>query len=219
MVSTPCRGGIFRGRLNAKKNERILDAATELFVELGFDAAPMDKIAARAGVSKQTVYSHFGSKEALFSAVVTRVSGQMLAVDMEAADSNCSLEAELNMIGRNFLRLITSDESRAVHRIATSPGDKDSALGKLFYESGPRVVQSVVDELLVRWRDRGALQIDNLERARVHFLSLVNGEYHMRFMFGVMGEADQDEFDEHIAAAVRAFIKIYGHEHGDGNCR
>ncbi|MCH8112342.1 MAG: helix-turn-helix transcriptional regulator, partial [Proteobacteria bacterium] len=52
------------------KKELIIDAARTLFLKLGFGATSMDAIAAEAGVSKRTVYSHFQNKEALFAGIV-----------------------------------------------------------------------------------------------------------------------------------------------------
>src|SRR5690606_35877710 len=52
------------------KRAAILEAAKAMFTRLGFDGASMDQIAAEAGVSKLTVYSHFGDKESLFAAAV-----------------------------------------------------------------------------------------------------------------------------------------------------
>ena len=49
-----------------EKRQQIIEASTCLFSELGFAQTSMDKIAKKAGVSKQTVYSHFGSKDELF---------------------------------------------------------------------------------------------------------------------------------------------------------
>lgn len=53
--------------------EHILDAAKSLFLQTGFDRTSMDSIAARAGTSKRSLYAHFPTKDALFSAVVERV--------------------------------------------------------------------------------------------------------------------------------------------------
>src|SRR5579875_2072003 len=53
-------------------DEVILDAATELFADSGFDRANMDAIAARAGITKPTLYARFGSKEQLFAAAARR---------------------------------------------------------------------------------------------------------------------------------------------------
>ena len=52
------------------KAESILAAAKRAFLAAGFEAVSMDAIAREAGVSKATVYAHFGSKEELFGAVI-----------------------------------------------------------------------------------------------------------------------------------------------------
>jgi AcrR family transcriptional regulator len=52
--------------------ECLLDGATAVFAEEGFDGATMDAIAARARTTKPTLYARFGSKDALFAAAVTR---------------------------------------------------------------------------------------------------------------------------------------------------
>jgi AcrR family transcriptional regulator len=60
-----------RLRADARRNrEKVLLAARDVFAEAGYDA-PLDDIAARAGVGAGTVYRHFPSKEALFEAVIT----------------------------------------------------------------------------------------------------------------------------------------------------
>lgn len=59
-------------RRAAARPDEILDAALDVFIETGFDAARMDDIAARAGLSKAGVYLYFGSKEALLRALIDR---------------------------------------------------------------------------------------------------------------------------------------------------
>ena len=56
----------------------ILEAAKQLFAREGFAGVSMDKIAAEAGVSKLTVYSHFGDKEALFAAAIRAKCEEMM---------------------------------------------------------------------------------------------------------------------------------------------
>lgn len=58
-----------RGRpVNEALGQTIIDAACELFEELGFHAATLDKVAQRAKISKLSIYKHFENKEALFGA-------------------------------------------------------------------------------------------------------------------------------------------------------
>lgn len=59
-------------RRAAARPDEILDAALDVFIEAGFDAARMDDIAARAGLSKAGVYLYFDSKEALLRALIDR---------------------------------------------------------------------------------------------------------------------------------------------------
>src|ERR1700753_2905040 len=57
-------------RLTDRKRAAVIRAATEEFLAAGFDATSMDRIAARARVSKRTVYNHSPGKEALFAAIL-----------------------------------------------------------------------------------------------------------------------------------------------------
>jgi AcrR family transcriptional regulator len=59
--------------------EHILWAAKDVFLEMGFERASMDEVAARAQTSKRSLYAHFESKEKLFLAVIDFVRGLFLA--------------------------------------------------------------------------------------------------------------------------------------------
>ena len=56
----------------AERREQLLGVGRRLFAERGFDAASIEEVAARAGVSKPVVYEHFGGKEGLYAVVVDR---------------------------------------------------------------------------------------------------------------------------------------------------
>jgi TetR/AcrR family transcriptional regulator len=66
-------------RLPEERPQQILDAALSVFAEHGIDAAKLEEIAARAGVSKGTIYLYFPSKEELFRAVVRQKIGPLIA--------------------------------------------------------------------------------------------------------------------------------------------
>lgn len=74
-----------RRRKDARPHE-LLDAAMSLFVEKGFAAARSDEVAARAGVSKGTLYLYFPSKEDLFKAVIRTHLGTPIAEGLVFAD-------------------------------------------------------------------------------------------------------------------------------------
>src|SRR5205085_11070270 len=62
---------------DADRRESILHAAASAFAERGFAATSMDDVAAAAGISRLIVYRHFNSKEALYEAVLERVSARL----------------------------------------------------------------------------------------------------------------------------------------------
>jgi len=61
-----------------RREQLILDVAGHVFARAGYEAAPMDEIAERAGVSKPMLYTYFGSKEGLYLAYIERAGGQLL---------------------------------------------------------------------------------------------------------------------------------------------
>jgi len=61
----------------ALTRKKLLAAAREEFAELGIAGARVDRVAARAGVNKERVYGHFGSKEGLFAAVVSAAMDEL----------------------------------------------------------------------------------------------------------------------------------------------
>jgi AcrR family transcriptional regulator len=85
-------------RADARRSKSaILDAAVVVFGER--PEAGLDHVAAAAGVSRQTVYAHFGSREALLSAAVDRVTDEaMAAIDAADIDHGPAAEALLKVI-------------------------------------------------------------------------------------------------------------------------
>lgn len=85
------------------KKQQILNAATDLFMRLGFGAVTMDKVAQEAKVSKATVYAHFSSKEILFSAILENYFEQSAIAIPLLSSNNLLSEAEFLSELANFL--------------------------------------------------------------------------------------------------------------------
>lgn len=67
-----------RGRKGRETAERILDAAEEVFAEKGFEGATLRDVADRVGIRIPSLYNHFSSKDALYTAVLSRGIGPVL---------------------------------------------------------------------------------------------------------------------------------------------
>src|SRR5262245_59825259 len=98
------------------KHDAILDAARRVFQREGYSAS-MDLVAAEAGLSKQTVYNHFGSKEGLFRAIVDHVSGELLDVLVEGGGARADPATTLEAVARRFLKLLLEPSYLALHRM------------------------------------------------------------------------------------------------------
>ena len=191
------------------KRQAILDAARGMFTAHGFDGASMDQIAAAAGVSKLTVYSHFGDKETLFAAVVKSYCESQLPDALFDGAPETPLRERLLEIARAFFAMICASEAIAGHRILCSPQIAGSSLPRLFWESGPRRVQAGFAALLERRIAARELAIDDVPRAASQFFTLLKGEPHAQLVFGCCDAADPAAVDAHLAASVDLFLRAY----------
>jgi TetR/AcrR family transcriptional repressor of mexJK operon len=192
-----------------EKGAAILEAAKRLFTTQGFDGTSMDQIAAAAGVSKLTVYSHFGDKESLFAAGAKAYCEQQLPTTLFEPHPEEPLRERLLQVARAFFAMISSPEAVAGHRILCTPQMAESPMPAMFWEAGPKRVQAAFAELLRARMAAGELQIDDIPRAAAQFLALLKGEPHARMVFGCCGSAGRGEIDAHLAATVDMFLRAY----------
>ena len=190
------------------KGSAILDAAKRLFTAHGFEGASMDQIAAEAGVSKLTVYSHYGDKETLFAAAVKSYCEQQLPDVLFEERPDVALRERLLQVARAFFAMISAPEAVAGHRILCSPRMADSSLPQLFWEAGPQRVQDAFAELLRRRAARGELVIEDVPRAAAQFFTLLKGEPHAQLVFGCGGLRRHDT-ERHLEATVDLFLRAY----------
>ena len=191
------------------KRASILEAAKWMFTEHGFDGASMDQIAAEAGVSKLTVYSHFGDKETLFSTVVKAYCEQSLPSSLFEPAPETPLRERLLLIANAFFAMISSPEAISGHRVMCMPLITDSALPRLFWEAGPQRIQREFSQLLQRRIDAGQLDIPDIDRAASQFFVLLKGDQHARLVLGCCEGSDRCTTEAHIDATVDMFLRAY----------
>ncbi|MDT3733048.1 TetR/AcrR family transcriptional regulator, partial [Pseudomonas soli] len=166
------------------KREAILEAAKHLFLSLGYANTSMDAVAAAAGVSKLTVYSHFTDKQTLFGAAVMATCQNQLPDLMFEYPEGAAVEDVLLNIARGFQALISSDEAVKLSRLIFALGSQDPGFGQYFYAAGPKRVMSGMEALLRCVDQRGLLRIDNPWQAAEHFFCLVKGAPDYRLLLG-----------------------------------
>ncbi|WAB97035.1 MULTISPECIES: TetR/AcrR family transcriptional regulator [Pseudomonas] len=191
------------------KREAILEAAKTLFLSLGYANTSMDAVAAAAGVSKLTVYSHFTDKQTLFCSAVMATCQIQLPDLLFEYPEGVALEEVLLTIARGFQALISSDEAVKLSRLIMAQGSQDPGFGEYFYEAGPKRVLAGMEGLLREVAERGLLRIDNPLRAAEHFFCLVKGAPDYRLLLGCAGPLEGAEAEAHVREVVGVFIRAF----------
>jgi TetR/AcrR family transcriptional repressor of mexJK operon len=208
--STPASGP---GRpKDPAKREAILDAAKRLFILHGYEGSSMDAIAAEAGVSKLTLYSHFASKENLFAAAVaSKCQEQLPPLFFERTDE-VPLEQVLLDVGRRFHQLIHSEESVAMHRLMIAQGAQNPQLSQQFFNAGPQRLLDAMQQLLERADRKGQLRVADPLRAADHFFSMLKGACHLLLLIGACTAPQGDEAEAQVRDVVRLFLRAYARD-------
>jgi TetR/AcrR family transcriptional repressor of mexJK operon len=192
------------------KRASILEAAKRLFLEQGYQGVSMDQIAAAAGVSKLTVYSHFGDKEALFSEAIAAKCREVLPDELFVNPPEGPLREQLRTIGHAFFALITSEEAINMQRMMNTPGSAEHGLRELFWNAGPRRVQEVFAGFLQARVEQAQLDIADVALASSQFFSLLKGDLHPLMVCGLCQQHTEAEVARHIDDTVDFFLRAYG---------
>ena len=190
------------------KRASILEAAKQLFLEQGYQGVSMDQIAATAGVSKLTVYSHFGDKETLFAAAIAATCEEVLPEELFAPAPAGTLREQLRSIGQAFY-LITSDEAISMHRLMNTPGTAENAMRELFWNAGPQRLQAAFARFLQPHVAAGRLRIDDIPLAASQFFCLLKGELHPMTACGLCRQPGAPEVARHVDATVDLFLRAH----------
>jgi len=192
-----------------EKRAAILAAAKRLFPLSGFEGTSMDVIAAEAGVSKLTVYSHFTDKETLFVAAIRARCTDQVPDALFDVDTTGPVRGPLLAIAHAFLNLITSPEAISLHRLLTSSGSMSPKLAQLFWEAGPLRMRQSFEEFLRQEVEAGQLDIPDTTRAASQFFAVLKGELHARLLCGCAQSLSAEDVDEHVEATVDFFLRAY----------
>ncbi|ANE74398.1 TetR/AcrR family transcriptional regulator [Dickeya solani] len=207
-----------RGRpANEALSQTIVDAASELFVELGFQATTMDKVAQRAKISKLSIYRHFENKEALFSAAIAAHCHQF-APQALIEGVGGSAEDQLIAVGSSLLRTLLSPDVRNVEAMIIADKTNQKSLSKLHYEAGAAYVIAQIEALLRQLHAKAVLNVpDPLRSARL-FGALIKGSDLLTIArFDEARAEDDNEIESYCRSAAAMFIAAHdGNDHAGG---
>ena len=138
------------------KSEEVLDIATEYFLTHGYDGASINAMARASGISKESIYRYFSSKEELFEAVIDRqlevYQEKMQIVDMDY--KNMELIDALNRVAEIILEIVSNDRSLAMRRLLFQMTARGSEVGKHYFKIGPEVSFQELNKIFEYHKDQ-----------------------------------------------------------------
>jgi TetR/AcrR family transcriptional regulator len=152
-----------RERRKQERPGELLEAALDLFVEKGFAATRSEEVAARAGVSKGTLFLYFPSKEELFKAVVMENVARPVAEGITEAEHFQGTSAELlEWMMLEWWRRYGATKASGISKLMMSEAGNFPALAEFFRANVILPAQALVRYVLQRGIDRGEFRHTDL---------------------------------------------------------
>lgn len=194
-------------RSRDQRREAILKAATDLFLEQGYDRTSLEQIIERAGGSRRTIYQHFGNKEGLFVAVVEAILEHLLErLSMLNWQQNPPEEA-LVEAGTAFVKALTAPETLATFRMLLTEITRFPHLGETFFRNGPERAYQQVSEYLQQQTQAGCFQVYDPDLTARQLLEMMKGDLQLRALLCPENLPTKEEIEVQVRFAVQRFLK------------
>jgi AcrR family transcriptional regulator len=168
----------------------------------------MEEIARRAGVSKQTVYNHYGSKTELVRAIIGRRVAEITA-PLLIAGAEDRPEETLAAFGRAMLSAVQNPRGLLILKMVIMGSGEMPDMTEAFYASGPATSRRRLADFLRRETEAGRLAAEDPALAADFFVSMVIGGRQVAGLLGHSHPLSAAEVDRIAAEASRRFIRAY----------
>lgn len=190
--------------------ERILRAAMEAFMELGYAEASTLKIATRAQVSKRELYAFFGTKQAMLAACIAdRVGRMRLPNQLTAPRHRDELATMLTRLGTAVLREVSHPGVIAVFRLAIMEAHRAPEVAATL-ESARQSVRDVIGQVAEQARSVGLIDKHAPRDMDVRFLALLWDDLMVSMLLRLREAPETAEINRRAKRAVQEFLRLYG---------
>lgn len=197
-----------------RSQEKILKAAEYVFLKNGFLGTNMDAIADRAGVSKQTVYANFQSKETLFKALATSMSGVASAELREnqiEPPKNDDVKSFFLEIAEQQLIMVMTPRLMQLRRMVIGEVERFPELGEALHENGPKNSIARLTHAIKFYHMKGLLYAPNADAAARQFNWILMGApTNDAMLLGDKGIPNKDALKAQAQETVRIFLCAFG---------
>jgi TetR/AcrR family transcriptional repressor of mexJK operon len=199
-----------------RRRQAIIQAAAEVFLRHGYLGATTDEVAARASVSKQTLYKYFADKQHLFAetildTTVQVVDGLSSAVASTLQDAQDVRQA-LRDVANGWVRGLLQPEVLRLRRLVIAEADRFPEVGRAWFDRGFDRALVTLGEALRGLADRGLLHnLSDPTLAAYQFAGLVMYQPMNQVMFaGTEALPSADKLNRIADSAVDMFLATYG---------
>jgi TetR/AcrR family transcriptional regulator, mexJK operon transcriptional repressor len=196
-------------RLKPKaKEQEVLDVATEYFLQHGYRGASINAMARSSGISKESIYRYFSSKQQLFEAVIGRElieyrrSLRGLDVTLRSSD----LRVALMTLAETILGIITTDRTMALRRLIFEEATRSPEVGRHYYKIGPEQAYTVLEGVFATHAYESDFDVPALAK---HFIGLLTWRVTLERQCAVRGQPSPDEIEDLSASLVDDFMKAF----------
>lgn len=196
-------------RASQRKIDEILVAARSEFFTNGFSASTIEAIAARAEVSKVTIYSWFKDKDNLFAEVVRAECDHMRQNFVVENLEDRSLREILLTAGAGMLEFLMRDEMVRFERMLAAEVNRDPKIGEYFLNNGPRTLLVALTKLLTVAIEKGDIKSDDPQASAEMFAGLVMGRMDLFMRYGKKINMTAEDRQKRAKRAVDAWMLIH----------
>jgi len=194
-----------------KKRSKILNVATELFVDQGYKETSLDQIVAICGGSKHTIYRYFSNKEGLFLEVLSHNTKSNIDYFFQVAERAVdeSLQASLENFAISYLNRICSKTMIGLFRIVSADFNKHDTFPREFWIKGPVSLRKQLIEFLNNNEEAcKTLEIKDADLMCDQLLAMIKNDYLLMAVLGVELPSE-DTLRIHVKNAVNSFLTLY----------
>jgi AcrR family transcriptional regulator len=195
--------GLDRG---VARKQAFLQAAREVFLEHGYEAASVNEVVRRAGGSLATLYSQYGSKEGLFLAVAHDHQERFIERMMPENYKDLPLRQGLAAFAGRYLDELLNPDNVAFYRIFVSEGRKHPQLLRRQVTTNMEKLGEALDSYMREHPDENGARILQPRVASNYFFDLIRGRMHYRVIYDPNYGIEGEERQAHIAAAIDFFL-------------
>ncbi|ORM35352.1 TetR/AcrR family transcriptional regulator [Williamsia sp. 1135] len=213
MASTQVAGGeATRRRLRPDKREAILRAAGEIFDIEGYERTSIDAVAAKSGVSKPTIYNHFGSKEQLFRdhvAFTAQVINARTSAAVHEIDPDCVQWREvLRHAALQLAECQRSDCSISLNRQLHAAVGRDPEVYQYVLDNAAGPILAMLADKFARLGETGRLDVADPDLTARQFLALISAELPEMSRLGTVA-IDDESFTRAVDAGYETFLRAF----------